>query len=233
MTTWTGIFTPQDAAALLHERPEAVRRWAFGYTRKRQGRTVHHPPLIKHELPSMEGEPALTFVEVVEMLYIRAFQRAGASWSLIREAACVAARLYDSDHPFALRQVYVDPHSVYAALREADGSESLVQLSGHGQQAFPALVKPYLDQIDFDVNQVASRWWPLGRLAGVMVDPRHAFGAPVLENSGIRTEVLRAAFVAEGGASREVAVDRVAWMYEIAPRDVDLALRFEQWLKAA
>jgi uncharacterized protein (DUF433 family) len=230
----TGIYSTTDAAALLHEQPATVRRWAFGYERGRGEGRVWYPPLIRTELPSAEGEHALTFVELVELLYIRAFRRAGASWQSIKEAARVAARLYDSEHPFALRQLFVDADQfMYGAIEEADGSEGLIQLRGHGQHAFPSLVKPYLEQLEFDFNDVASRWWPLGRGGGVVINPELGFGAPRVEAAGIQTETLWAAYDAEKKGYGEKAVERVAWVYDIDPRDVDTALRFRKWLRAA
>lgn len=233
MQMGTGIYTPAEAAVLLHERPETVRRWAYGYKRTRASGRTAHAPLIHTELPTLEGQDALTFVELIELLYIRAFERAGVSWKLIRDAANVAARMFSTRHPFALRQVYVDPHSVYGAVHEDDGSESLVQLVGHGQHAIPQLVKPFLEQIDFGANDVARRWWPMGRDGGVVVDPLFAFGAPVVEEVGIRCRTLANTVAAERPVHGDGAVEYVAWTYEISPRSVDTALRFQQWLRAA
>ena len=230
----TGIYTPGEAAILLREDTRTVRRWAFGYPRSRGGTRVQHPPLIRTEIPVLEGERALTFVELVELLYVRAFHGLGVSWKAIREAARVAANLFASEHPFALRQVYLDPNSVlYGAVTEADGSEALIQLRGHGQQAFPSVVKPYLDQLEFVVDDVASRWWPMGKGGGVLVDPRIAFGAPVVAEAGIRAETLSDAWDAESPAYGRRAAERVAWMYEIEPKHVHTALGFRQWLQAA
>src|SRR6185436_20217437 len=114
----TGFYSPGEAGALLHEDTRTVRRWAFGYRRNRPTGAVHHPPLIRTDLPELEGERALTFVELVELLYVRAFHELGVSWKTIRDAADTAARLFDSRHPFALRHVYLDP-----------GAEALVELS--------------------------------------------------------------------------------------------------------
>jgi hypothetical protein len=234
MQMGTGIYTPAEAAVLLHERPDTVRRWAFGYRRNRATGRVAHPPLIHTELPTVEGQDALTFVELIELLYIRAFERAGVSWSLIRGAANVAARMFSTRHPFALRQVYVDPRSVYGSVREDDGSESLVELVGHGQHAMPQLVKPYLEQIDFGANDVARRWWPMGRDGGVVVDPLVAFGLPVVAEVGMRVHSLASAYDAEVPAFGESgAVDRVAWTYEIEPAHVRTALQFREWLRKA
>lgn len=234
MTTATGIYTPTEAAALLHERPETVRRWAYGYRRTRMGGRTSHPPLIHTELPTLEGQDALTFVELIELLYIRAFERAGVSWKLIKDAAGVAARMFSTRHPFALRQVYVDPRSVYGSVREQDGSESLVELVGHGQHAMPQLVKPFLEQIDFGANDVAQRWWPLGRDGGVVVDPLIGFGLPVVAAIGMRVHALTSAYDAEVPAFGEQgAVGRVAWTYDIAPDHVRTALGFRKWLQSA
>lgn len=229
----TGIYTPADAATLLHERTETVRRWAFGYRRNRAAGLTVHPPLIHTDLPELEGQRAPTFVELIELLYIRAFERAGVPWRLIKEAANVAARMFSTDHPFALRQLYVDPHSVYGAVQESDGSESLIQLVGHGQHAMSLLVKPYLEQIDFGGDNVATRWWPLGRLGGVVIDPLFAFGAPIVEEIGIRTRTLANSYRAELPTYGEKAVEHVAWTYEISPRHVETALAFQQWLTPA
>lgn len=230
MLIGVGLYTPNEAAALLHEQLRTVRRWAFGYRRNRASGTILHQPLIKTDLPIVDGERALTFVEVIELLYIRAFERAGASWAIIKEAARVAAKLYSSDHPFALRQLYIDPGSLYGAALEADGSESLIQLAGHGQHAFPELVKPYLEQLSFGLNDVADRWWPMGRIGGVVIDPRFSFGAPIVEEVGIRTRVLSDAYQAEAPTHRDRTLEHVAWMYEIHPRHVQTALMFRRWL---
>jgi len=236
----TGIYTPGEAAALLHEKPATVRRWAFGYGRMRPTGPVHHAPLINTDLPVLEGKQAISFVELIEMLYIRAFESAGASWGIIKEAANVAARelaehghAQGHRHPFAMRRFFVDPEGLlYVVLGESEGSEAVVLLQGHGQHAFPQLVRPYLDQIDFGLDDVATRWWPLGREGGVSIDPGFAFGAPVVEEAAIRASTLSDAYDAELGQHGGDAVNRVAWMYEITPRSVETALEFRRWLTA-
>ena len=121
----TGIYTTGDAAALLHERQATVRRWAFGYKRRRLTGQVTHPPLIHTELPELEGHCALTFVELIELLYIRTLDRAGVSWQRIRDTAAVAARMFSTRHPFALRQLYADPNGVRTDL----GANALWQVA--------------------------------------------------------------------------------------------------------
>lgn len=227
-----GLYTPAEAARLLHERTETVRRWAFGYTRVRGADRVDHDPLINTDLPVVDGTRAITFVELIELLYVRAFQRAGVSWSKIKHAARIAAIVHQTSHPFALRRLYVDPNSVYSSILEPDGQESIIQLVGAGQHTFSALVKPYLEQIEFGGDDVAMRWWPIGRVGGVVIDPKFAFGAPIVDEVAIRTQILHDAVRAEEKYHGEKALDRVAWLYEIKPKHVQSALRFEHWLNS-
>jgi hypothetical protein len=235
----TGIYTPAEAAVLLHEKPTTVNRWAFGYRRHRASGPTQHPALIHTDLPEVDGKRALSFVELVELLYIRAFERAGASWKIIKEAATVAARIAaesgnaeGSEHPFALRHLYVDPDGLLYGVYEETGDEAVILLRGHGQHNFPQLVKPFLEQIDFDVNDVAHRWWPLGKHGGVVIDPVFSFGAPIVEEVGIKTKTLSDTYYAELDQYGERTLDHVAWLYEVSPRHVETALKFKQWLIA-
>ena len=229
----TGIYSPAEAAALLKAPVDEVRRWAFGYARRRDGEVVRYGPLIHTELPELEGQHALTFIELVELMFIKGFRQAGVPWRTIHEAASVAARIFRNEHPFALRQFFADPSGVYALLREADDGESMVQLAGSGQHVFVDLVRPYLGQLEFDPLEVPTRWWPLGRDARVMVDPAVSFGQPIVADVGIPTRILAEAWEAELGYDRDRALDRVAWLYKVPHRHVQTAVRFEEWLRAA
>jgi uncharacterized protein (DUF433 family) len=179
----TGIYTPAEAASLLKAPADEVRRWAFGYSRVRDGERVRYPALIRTELPEIEGQRALTFIELVELMYIKAFRKAGAPWHLIDEAA--------------------------------------------------GAVQPYLAQLDFDSADVPTRWWPLGREHGVVVDPQVSFGAPVLADAGIPTRTLADVYAGEQEYDAGRALNRVAHMYRITPAQVERAVQFEEWRAAA
>lgn len=228
-----GLYTPADAASLLKAPVAEVKRWAFGYERRRQGGRVRYPSLIHTELPEIDGQRALTFTELVELMYIKGFRRAGAPWKLVHEAASVAARMFETEHPFAMRQFFADPNGIYTLLRESGGGESLVTLRGHGQHTLREVVQPYLGQLEFDPMEVPTRWWPLGREGRVVVDPLLSFGEPVVAEIGVPTRVLAEALEAETGYDPDRAMERVAWVYQVPLRHVQTATRFEEWRKAA
>jgi uncharacterized protein (DUF433 family) len=73
----------------------------------------------------------------------------------------------------------------------------------------------------------------MGKAAGIVADPMKAFGAPIVEQVGIRARSLAAAYDAELPAFGTGAVNRVAWTYDIEPEHVQAALRFREWQSRA
>lgn len=218
-----GLYTLRDAARLLGEDTATLRRWAFGYQR---GGKVY-PALINAELPEIDGVRSITFLELIELLFIKGFRQSGLSWHRIREAARVASNLFQTEHPFAMRRWFADPVGIYAELRTDTDEEVLVELSGGAQVVIEHALEPYLRQLDFDVDGFAKRWYPLGKEVPISLDPTIAFGAPVIDGTRIETAVLVA--MLDDGQS----VDDIAWWYELDPWQVDAAVRFERERLAA
>lgn len=222
MRIGAGAYSVAEAAALIDVPAARVRRWACG-----------EAALVRDDTTSGDGRRTLTFVELIELLYVGAFVRCGVPWRHLREAARVAARLAFGPHPFASRRFLVDATGIHAALRETDGGESVVHLAGHGQQALASIVRPYLAQLDFDAEETAARWYPLGREGGIVLDPERSFGAPRVVGAEVPAATLAAAVHAESrGMPAEEARRKVAWWFDVEPRHVDAALRFDGWLRA-
>jgi uncharacterized protein (DUF433 family) len=80
--------------------------------------------------------------------------------------------------------------------------------------------------IEFNQNDVATRWYPSLRSKAVMLDPGISFGKPVVRDGAVRTEILYDAFLAEGNKNF------VARLYEVPVTAVDAAIAFEESLAA-
>lgn len=70
-------------------------------------------------------------------------------------------------------------------------------------------------------NELVSRWWPLGKTNLVVVDPTYGFGLPVIENSGVRTEIILERFKA-GDQEAQISGN-----FNISELEVKRALQFE------
>ena len=214
-----GLYTLSDAGRLLHVTPGTVKRWSFGYSR----RGVGYEPPIATEVPPRNGVRVLTFLELVELMFIRGFLEAGVSWNKVRKAALTAARLlHDERHPFAMKKWFVDPAGIYLKLGREFDEEILVEVAGDAQVAIEAALQPYLHQLEFDVSGLAQRWYPLGFGRPIVLDPRRAVGAPIVESGGVRTDLI-----AEMHSAGDTVSQIAAW-YDLEEFEVAAALEFEQ-----
>ncbi|MEX2571963.1 MAG: DUF433 domain-containing protein [Gemmatimonadota bacterium] len=217
-----GLYTLPQAGRLLGERAATVERWAFGYER----RGAAYEPPIRTEVPALEGVKVITFLELVELMFIRGLLAAGLSWKRVRTAAATATRLlHDVPHPFAMRKWFADPAGVYLQLGEEHGEPILVELAGDAQVALGKVLDPYLQQIEFDIDGVAHRWYPLGFDRPVVVDPRRALGAAIIPSGGVPTDVLLE--MHRAGDS----VPSIAAWYGLEEYEVAAALEFEEGLR--
>jgi uncharacterized protein (DUF433 family) len=217
-----GLYSIPAAARLLRARSDQLRRWAFGY--ERGGK--EYEAAIHADLGEIGGEQVLTFLDLVELMFIHGLRASGQSFPRIHEAHRVLSQVLETEHPFALRRGFSDPAGIYALLEREDQGDLLVELKGAGQIAmWPALEK-YLRQLQFDLDDVAERWYPAGRAAPVVVDPGISFGAPVIEGTRVETAVLAELYQGED------SVEELAWLYDLQPAEVRAAVEFENTLAA-
>jgi uncharacterized protein (DUF433 family) len=96
------------------------------------------------------------------------------------------------------------------------------------QYAFREIIKNSLYAgIEYE-GGFARRWYPEPRSRAVVINPVLQFGQPVIEESGVPTASLYASYLAE---DRNKAV--VARLFEITPKQVEAAVRFEEKLLQA
>ena len=106
--------------------------------------------------------------------------------------------------------------------------EVLLELGTRGQTAFGRVLEPFCASLDFDqASALASRYYPMGRKQPIVVDPKHAFGRPVIEGTNLTTEAIMA--LIRGGE----AVENIAESFQISPEAVLAAKSFEQQKSAA
>ncbi len=215
----SGLYSISVAARLLQESSATVERWAFGYTR----RGIDYPAAIDAELPPIGDSKAITFLELVELMFIQALLTSGLSWPKVREASRVAARLLEGErHPFAARRWFADPAAIYLQLGQAHDEDILVEVAGHAQVSIEPVLHPYLKQLDFDVRGVAQRFFPMGANNHVVLDPKREFGMPITVKAGVATEML--ANLHRAGDS----VATIASWYGMDEAEVEAAVRYEE-----
>ncbi|HEY8597188.1 MAG TPA: hypothetical protein VIL85_02085 [Thermomicrobiales bacterium] len=222
-----GFYSYTDAARIIGIPPAKLRRWVRDYVYYIRALRSNQRPLVVRRFDPQDH--VLSFLELIELLFVSLFRQEGLSLRVIREAAEIASLWFSTDYPFAIKQFNTDGQHIFATLAdEADSSEIMAEL-GKGQLAFPMVIEPFLRKIDYRADNLAQAFWPLGRQERVVIDPERSFGKPIDAEMGVPTSTLYSAFRAEGPDS----ISRVARWYEVPVAAVEGAITFERALRAA
>jgi len=222
----TGIYSLGQAARLIHAEPRAVKRWMCGYKRKHGDGHRHSAPLWKTQMAGAEFEqPAIGFRDLMELRLVRAFADAGISLAVIKATIDAARDDLHTDYPLTTRRFMTDGKKIFESAVNEAGDETLTDVRAR-QIVFTHVIKPSLYAgIEYDGN--AARVWFPQDSKGIALDPARQFGTPIVAEAGVPTDTLFEAYVAEGRDQR-----RVARQFEIEPRHVMAAVRFEERLRA-
>jgi hypothetical protein len=225
-----GFYTVSEVARLTELEARQIRNWVKGYTYTRRGAKKTVKPLFKSQAryESETNTLLLSFPDLIEVMFVKAFLDKRVSVPTIRRVAAVARELLRTQYPFSVRSFATDGRTVFARIHEQEcehadrlPDEQLLDLKTM-QQAFPSVMEPVLETIDYDDHGIASRWWPLGKDRPVVLDPARSFGAAITSRSCVPARVLYNAHLG-GNSARSIA----HW-YEIQEEEVDAAILFGQ-----
>jgi uncharacterized protein (DUF433 family) len=204
-----GIYGIGEAARLLRRPVAQVKRWANGYTYPRTYDYGSQPPVLQ---TARTNPRAITFEELVELMYVRAFTGAGVPLTVVRQTAEALAKQY-GPHPFASKPLLTAGRMLIA--EEAEGL-----IAPATCQIVNELVRLYASQIKFEDDELRL-WRPDEGEGAVVIDPLKLMGAPIIEATGTPTRVLYRTFL------REQDLERVADYYDVSPELVKRAVEFE------
>jgi uncharacterized protein (DUF433 family) len=200
-----------------------VSRWLRGYDFGADGEG-HSEPLWRPDYQNVDDLIELSFRDLIELRFVKAFRDYGLALPAIRECYQRAAEEVQDDRPFSTQKFRTDGKTIFLEITEGMQEGRMVDLRKR-QSVFRTIVEPSLKDLEFDASAVA-RWYPLGiGRKSVVIDPTRSFGRPIAA-SGVPTEVLSRAVIVEG------SVANVARLYGVTPAEVRDAVTFEKRLAA-
>jgi uncharacterized protein (DUF433 family) len=194
------IFTLRETAGYLDIPKSTVQWWA-------------RPPDGKQPLitcfPRQGRQATVPFIGFAEAFVLSAFRRAGVPLQRIRPAVEELSATIGIEHALASKRLYTDGAEVlYDYAVESDEGELLELVVVRTQQhQFSEVVSDYLQRIDYAGDGWAtSVHLPTYGRAEVIVDPKIAFGLPLVAHGGARVEDLVDRFQA-GDSVADIADD--------------------------
>lgn len=182
-------YTASEAAHYLRMPVSTVRAWSFGQTYESKEGTKHFRSVI--ELAD-RNRKKLSFINLVELFVLSAIRREhGVALKQVRRALDYLRKHFPSNHPLADNQFQTNGIDLFV---EKFGE--LLAISQAGQIAMKELIAHQLRLVLRDKAGnplkllLITRETESGPKGVVVIDPRLGFGRPVIEGTGIRTEVI-------------------------------------------
>ncbi len=207
------IFTLHETAAYLGIPKSTIHWWA-------------RPPGAKHPLitcfPPRGRQATVPFIGFAEAFVLSSFRRAGVPLQRIRPAVEVLAKEIGVEHALASKCLYTDGAEVLFDYATKHGEREVMDLVvvRTQQRQFSEVVKGYLKRIHYGGDGWAdSVQLPTYENAEVIVDPRVAFGLPLVVHGGARVEDLVDRFQA-GDSVADIAAD-----FSVPPDQVEDVIR--------
>jgi uncharacterized protein (DUF433 family) len=222
-TLGTGIFTVPEAARLLQVSDTKIRGWIEGY------RSAGVGPLIEAQLGKHGRTAALTFTNLMEARFIDAFVQLGVHVRTIRAILEEARNFVRHPHPFATDTVFkTDGQKIFAEVETKTGDKHLYDLKRRNWAIREVLGPLLKGEVSYNESGMAQTWQPRpNRAPNVILDPRFAFGRPIVRGAVVPTSTILDAFVAEGDIPIDRAYENVASWYQVPIESVREAIDFE------
>lgn len=211
-----GLYSIPVASRLVGVHHAKVRRWID-----------HDIGIITRTLPVEER--TLSFLELMELYFVKMFRDQNVSLQTIRKAARAAAKRFKTDYPFAVQRFDTDGKTVFATLIDKETDATVVEDLKASQYVFNKVMRPFFRKLEYRQSGMgdALRYWPLGQDKRIVLDPARQFGKPIDSETSVPTQALYAAYNANGGNLAEVA----DW-FDVPTKAVERAVQFESSLAA-
>jgi uncharacterized protein (DUF433 family) len=219
----SGVYTIPDAAKLLQINQQLLRLWLTGYpVDSALAENRRFPGLGELKTHGVGRDRHFGFLTLIEIFTAYQLRQRGFSMHKVRSFRTELAHRFQTEFPFALRGLLtVSSHRLLKEL----GDDALLELGTSGQTAFEKVLGPFCEKLDFDsTSNLAARFFPNGRNSNIVVDPRHAFGQPVIIGTNLTTAAL-ASRLRGGESESELANDFNLTEQQVREvRDFELAL---------
>lgn len=210
-----GIFTTQEIAQILRLPYYKVRKWITQYWDGELGDFYE-----KNYSWSINNSKAVGFHTLIEFYVMMQFAEAGVKTREVLNAHKELSMFYKTNFPFATKEVLDNIHTDKSKIYLNRNGDT-ISLDG-SKQFNLEIIKIFFQNLDFDNDMLASRFWPLGKKHKIVCDPHHKFGQPVISGTNIQSEAIYKMFLAEE------PISFIASVYEITVKDVKDAIEFHK-----
>ena len=214
-------YTLAEAARYVRLPTATLRSWVLGRQYPTAEGSADFPPLIQ---PASRQPLWLAFSNLIEAHVLRSLRNEhGVPVRALRSALVYAEKTLGIDRLLLRPELRTDAGKVFL-----DRYGELIELTASGQLAMRRLFEEHLKRVEWDSSRFPVRLYPFLSASApsaeraIVIDPRIAFGRPVMLRKGISKSTI-----AERVDAGE-AVDDIAADYDLGRSEIEQAVVYER-----
>jgi uncharacterized protein (DUF433 family) len=209
-----GIYTLPDIGQILGIPYHKVHKWIKDYWDTILANDFDHA-YSWHDGKSR----AVGFHTLIELVVFSQLNEAGIKPRDILKAHKELSNKFNTAFPFAtskvVKNIYTDSFKIYFK----EDYESIYSLDGKNQFNLK-FIEDFFKNIDFGDDELAARFWPLGRKHSIVVDPQHQCGQPVINGTNISADAINTMHLSGD------KIEFIAYLYNLKSKQVKDAIEF-------
>lgn len=207
-----GIYSVQDVSRITHLSVDKIRRWFKELSDK------NYEGLSSNQKSDVETM-RISFHGLIELVVIGTLRENGFTLSNILKAKADLLSKSKKIYPFATNNVKVNLKVIPGKGIYFKFPEGLVKLDGTGQYNMDFIFE-FFANIEFDIDGIALRLFPLSHSKLVVIDPKIGGGKPSITGKGIYVDMIQRAH--QGKNSIESIMDQ----FELNADEINAALEY-------
>lgn len=211
------MYTFSEAGKLAHVSTSTVRNWLMGYT---SGGQDIAPLITTHD----KNRAMVSFLNLIEIVVAGQFRKAlHVKYQTVLSAYFNAKQIFNLDYPFAHLDLEALGGHIVQRYRHQPSIISMQAMDTPEQWSLglplPNEVLYTIHQLDY-VEELAAKWFPVGRDVPIVVDPRISTGIPTVVGTGVTVGAIHERFKAGHN------IEFLARDYELEPTVIQTVIQY-------
>lgn len=208
-----GIYTASEIAQILRVPYRKVYIWMNKYWDGKLGKAYES----QYSWQS-KGNRNVSFHTFVEFYVMMQFSESGVKPKQVLEAHHELSTMFKTAFPFALKLV-LDCIKTDGKTLFFETEKGTISLDGTKQFNLE-FINIFFKRLEFGDDNLASRFWPMGKDKSILVDPNRRFGQPVIDGKNISPEIILNHYNAGD------PLNYIAFVYKLSEAEVTNALDY-------
>lgn len=209
-----GIYSVQDVVKITHLSAEKVKRWF------RDLSIENYEGLSSNQKSDVESM-RISFHGLIELVVIGTLRDNGFTLNKILFARKDLQSKTGKYYPFATNNVKEDLKVIVGKSIIFNFPSGFVTLDGTGQYNL-SFIKDFFENIEFDIEGVARRLFPLGNSKLIVIDPTQGGGKAVISGKGVWVETISRLY------SGDDSMQMLKKQYDLNEKEILAALEYSK-----